>query len=237
METSKQAWQVIVARIMKQHKIFIEVEETIGPYIKFVLETPIEKTWFMQTIKRNFSRMEIFVPIERVESDYFIINEKFNPNHVDSFDIYEVTPPKVSDRINFNNIKIQNQTDPGIKPSNNSPADILPPATMFVNPRPDGFGDTKVSVTKEKEVIDLEVNEKVVPISTWKEFFKKLNFKVYLRRKFDVEKKFIRWEIYFSDIKERRAFEQTKYFNRYKFGVCVKTKTKLSIHRLEPDPE
>lgn len=237
MEANVNDWKLIAVRVMSQHRIHIEVVKILGPYIKFQLETPIERNWFMQIVKRNFFKIMESVPIENIEPLSFVINEKYNPNHIENFDIYEVTPPKMSDRINFKNIEIKNQTDSGIKLSNNPPADILPPTAMFVNPRPDGFGDTKVSVTKEKEFIDLEVNEKVAPISTWKEFFKKLNFKVYLRRKFDVEKKFIRWEIYFSDIKERRAFEQTKYFNRYKFSVCIETKKKLLIHRLKPDPE
>lgn len=253
METAKQAWQVIVARIMKQHKIFIEVEEIIGPYIKFVLETPIEKTWFMQIVKRNFFKIMESVPIENIEPHSFVINEKYSPNHIENFDIYEVTPPKMSDRINFNTELVQptnNQVElASIKKTNLTP--ILSSSTMFINPKPPGFGEHagKSIESFEDTVESLPVlnEEKSFSKVTWQEFFQRKGYCVSVRTKKDAQGKFLFHSLYFlSKLEKIKAMKGKPYFARYKFQSCEGQKRKFKcngqkrtfkLFREYPDPE
>ncbi len=244
-------WRGITSQILKKYDIDIQVEETVGPYIKFQLGSHNEMMWFARTIKENFFTIDKRVPVESLEGYTFKIETKYYPDEINGgFNIELIEPPKESDRLNFNKIEIKPQKEEDqffSKVKYNLSNSILPPSTMFINPKPPGFGEHEApSVAKVEEIFDVEIDNGDEPL-TWENFFKKKGYCVSVRTKKDTNGKFFFHDLFFlSKLEKIKAFKEKSYFLRYKFqsfdGQKRKfqhkgQKRKFKLFREYPDPD
>jgi len=184
-------WNLLSEKIRGKYNIEIQIAESGAQKLLFSLNTPIEKKWFIETTKINFSESDENIFFEPDGDCAFLIENRHNPDLKNGFDIERISPPKESDRINFKKLE---EDEKNFKPDDHEFFQVLKK----------NFSDQKIVIANKP--------------ATWKEFFTSNGYEVTVESLNDINGRFAKSKISFLTIQEKIKFWNSTLRKRYKFS-------------------